>query len=260
MQKHIILITALIFLLGSTACTKVIDIDLNSASPKYVIEGAVTNAAGPYQVKITQTKNFSDNNTFAGVSGAQVTISDNAGNTSLLTEGTPGYYSTSGITGVPGRTYYLTVNVGNETFSAASTMPAQVPFDTLYIEKYTDFGDTLTTATVSYRDPASVKNYYRHVMYINNKYVKEVFISKDELNDGKAVEQTLFSNGDNKIKPGDSVRIEMQCIDEYVYKYFFTLIQTTSQSSAAPTNPVNNIQGALGYFSAHPVQVKRTKN
>lgn len=90
--------------------------------------------------------------------------------------------------------------------------------------------------------------------------MKDVFISNDELSDGKEVGQAIFSNGDNAIKRGDSVRVEMQCIDEYVYKYFFTLTQTISQNSAAPTNPVNNIQGALGYFSAHSVQVKRTKS
>jgi hypothetical protein len=260
MQKNITLITALIFLIGSTACRKVITVDLNSASSKYVIEGIVTNAPGAYRVKITQTKNFSDNNTFAGVSGAQVTISDNAGNSSLLSEGTPGNYSTAGITGVPGRTYYLSVKIGNETFNAASTMPAPAPFDTLYVESLTDFGDTLRTATVGYRDPVGIKNYYRHVMYLNNTYVKEVFIGNDELSDGKDIGQTIFSNGDHEIKQGDSVKVEMQCIDEYVYKYFFTLIQTTGQSSAAPTNPVNNIPGALGYFSAHSVQVKRIKS
>jgi hypothetical protein len=260
MQKTIISITALVFLICSAACRKVITVDLNSASPKYVIEGAITNASGPYQVKITQTKNFSDNNTFPGVSGAVVTISDNAGNTSLLSEGAAGYYTTAGITGVPGRTYYLSVKIGNETFQSVSTMPARVPFDTLYIESLTDFGDTLRTATVGYKDPAGIKNYYRYVMYLNNNYVKEVFISNDELTDGKELEQTIFSNGDQEIKQGDSVKVEMQCIDSYVYKYFFTLVQTIGQNSAAPTNPVNNITGALGYFSAHSVEVKRIKN
>ncbi len=42
------------------SCTKVININLNDASPKIVIEGNVTNVAGPYQVQITQTVNFSD--------------------------------------------------------------------------------------------------------------------------------------------------------------------------------------------------------
>lgn len=260
MQKNRTIVIAFILLLCSTACRKVITIDLNSASPKYVIEAAVTDAPGPYQVKITQTKNFSDNNTFAGVSGAQVSISDNAGNTSLLSEASPGYYYTAGITGVPGRTYYLSVKIGNETFTALSTMPARIAFDTLYMENYTEFGDTLRAATVGYKDPLNVKNYYRHVLYINNTYVKDIFISNDELSDGNAIEQAIFSNGDNAIKRGDSVKVEMQCIDEYVYKYFFTLAQTISQNSAAPTNPVNNIQGALGYFSAHSVQVRRTKS
>src|SRR5436305_10635659 len=49
------------------SCTKVIQVDLNSANTNIVIEGIVSDAAGPYQVKLTQTVNFSDPNSFPPV-------------------------------------------------------------------------------------------------------------------------------------------------------------------------------------------------
>ncbi len=259
MKRILYIISGLILLFLMGACRKVINVDLNSASPKYVIEADITNGIGPNLVKITRTKNFSDDNTFPGVSGAVITISDNAGNATILTEVSPGYYNTSGITGVPGRTYFLSIKINNETFNASSIMPAPVNFDTLYVENFTQLKDTTKIANAVFLDPAGVKNYYRHVMYINNKYVKELFVNNDDLNDGNLINMSIFSGGDDKIQKGDSVKIEMQCIDEYVYKYFSTLSQTISQNSAAPTNPVNNIQGALGYFSAHTIQVRKLK-
>src|ERR1700754_2600604 len=41
-----------------SSCEKVIDLDLNEAEKKYVIEAIVTDKAGTARVTITQTKNF----------------------------------------------------------------------------------------------------------------------------------------------------------------------------------------------------------
>ena len=61
-----------------TSCEKVIDVNLNDADKKYVIEGFITNQAGQCQVTITQTKSFDGDNNFSPVSGASVSITDNS--------------------------------------------------------------------------------------------------------------------------------------------------------------------------------------
>ena len=62
------------------------------------------------------------------------------------------------------------------------------------------------------------------------------------------------------IKSGDRVTIEMQCIDEIVYRYWSTVKAGGGDgdgNTAAPANPITNIKGgALGYFSAHTVSRK----
>jgi len=47
-----------------TSCQKVIDVNLNDSDPHYIIEGNVTDQAGPYTVRISRSINFSDLNTF----------------------------------------------------------------------------------------------------------------------------------------------------------------------------------------------------
>src|ERR1700722_4665701 len=49
------------------SCQKVINIDLNSASPAMIIVGNVNDQPGPYTVTLSQTVNFSQPNTFPAV-------------------------------------------------------------------------------------------------------------------------------------------------------------------------------------------------
>ncbi len=251
----------LITCLTVVSCQKVIDVDLNAASPKYVIEATVSNTAVAGTVKITQTKNFNDDNNFAGITNANVILSDNAGNTETLSMVKNGLYQTSVLTGVPGRTYFLTVKIDNAEFTSSSTMPYPVQLDTLTIFNFVGFGDTLKIVDAEYQDPPGVTNYYKHNLYVNNKRAKSVDISNDELDDGNLVTRSLFyQDGNKELKSGDSVKVEMLCIDKPMYDYFFSLEQTITQSAATPANPVTNIAGgALGYFSAYTTTTKRIK-
>jgi hypothetical protein len=144
--KHLPL-TIVLGILLLPACEKVIEVDLNSASQKFVIEAVVTDGPAPQQVRVTQTKNFDENNDFSGVSTAEVTIADDTGNSTLLSYSGGGLYETTELAGVPGRTYYLTVNANGETFTATSTMPAPVAIDSLYVEEFTTFGDPVKIPT-----------------------------------------------------------------------------------------------------------------
>ena len=257
----------LLALCGLLACEKVIDVELDSADRRYVIEGSITDQAGPYQVSITQTKDFDEDNNFAGVTDAKVTLTDDAGNAETLELAEPGVYLTANLRGVPGRTYTLTVAVADKRFAASSTMPEVVPFDRLFIEDLEFFGQEIKVTNVEFDDPAGVTNFYRYLLFINNRQVQSLYYNDDELQDGNAVERRLFYFGnddddddeDNELEAGDIVEVEMQGIDAGVYNYFFSLDQTIQQSAAAPANPVSNIAGgALGYFSAHTVQTKTT--
>ncbi|SKA16477.1 DUF4249 domain-containing protein [Sediminibacterium ginsengisoli] len=257
------LIPALALMLFSS-CEKVIQVDLqNVAEPRYVIEGIITDKAGANQVLVSQTKNFSDNNSFQGVSGALVTVTDNNGIVTVFAENAKGIYTAPALTGVAGRTYNLKVVVAGKTFTSVSTVQPRIRFDSLFLSEGI-IQDRLLP-TVRYKDPVGLGNSYQFVLFINGVQQKEFFVRDDTYTDGNVAEAKLRYEKnsdkapDNDLKKGDLVRVDMLCIDQPVYKYFFSLNNSSlgDNNSASPANPVSNIQGgALGYFSAHTVQTK----
>jgi len=179
---------------------------------------------------------------------------------STLTETSPGVYIDSLLKGDYGKDYTLTVNVGGQTYTAISTMPNKVPFDTLYTAVKSFFGDDHTFAVVGFQDPAGVQNNYRCVQYINGKRTDGDFILDDDYSDGTKFESTLFIDPDkDSITVGDHVKVELQCISRSAYQYWYSFDQSASggQGSAAPSNPVTNVTGgALGVFNAHTSETK----
>lgn len=248
-----------------SSCQKIIDVDVRNAEEKYVVEGIVTDEAGKSFVKLSTTKTITENNDFPPVTGASVLISDNNGNNIVLSETSPGTYTSPALVGSPGKNYSLEVMANGEKFTASSTMPQKINFDTLFISNEILFGETRKLANVAYQDPAGKGQCYRYVQYVNGKKTKPIFVNNDDYSDGKYVESKLWylvdedENPEEEIKSGNTVTVDMLCIDPAVYKYWYSVFQsaTGSSQSASPANPVSNIKGgALGYFSAQTMQTR----
>src|ERR1700757_930734 len=187
-MKYIIKISSLFFLAGIVAsCQKVITLNLGSASPKFVIEGKLTDSAGMAEVLISQTKNFYADNNFVGITGAVVTITDDSGVVTTLAPTDSGVYQSPVLVGQQLHTYTLQVNIGGQQFSAVSTMPVKVPFDSLYITNDVSFGSSRKVATVQYKDPAGKGNSYQFLEYVNGKQQQAIFTDNDDYTDGNKV-------------------------------------------------------------------------
>lgn len=243
-----------------TSCEKVIDVKVDDASPKYVIEGVLSNESGGCVVKVSQTKGLGDNNQMAGVGSAVVRITENGSAAVTLTESATGIYQ-GPLVGAPGKTYTLQVTIGREVFTATSTMPRYVGIDSVYTAFMDWMGEKEYYPNVVYTDPAEKGDAYRFVLYINGTKTKDLFGQNDDLSNGRRNTVSLFSEDDlqDDLKPGDELRVELQSIDPQVYKYWFSLWQgaTGEGNAASPANPVTNIRGgALGYFSAHAVSAR----
>ncbi|MCB9047152.1 MAG: DUF4249 domain-containing protein [Chitinophagales bacterium] len=240
------------------SCTKVIDVNLDNTEPKIVIEANLADNTGPNVVKVTRTIDIDKDNNFPGVSGAIVTMKDDAGYEEVLKEKEAGVYITN-TPGVQGRTYTLTVMIDGETYTAISKMPVKVPYDSLGQKEVMTFDGPQLFPTVYYRDPVGTGNYYRAIRYVNGIADGELYIESDEFIDGKHREAVLF-NGQEKeeLQPGDIVTVEMQCLDRQMYEYLLEREEADGSSeSAAPSNPTGNISNkALGYFSAHTSEIK----
>jgi hypothetical protein len=249
----------LMFIVCFWSCQEVIHVDLNSASPKLIIDAGISDQQGPYTVVLSQTVAFDLNNTFPSVTGALVVISDNAGNIDTLIENKPGTYQTTNIQGIPGHTYTITVKSDNTVYTAISTMPFPVPIDTVVSKNR--FGTKNKELSVSFNDSKGIDNYYRIIEKITyylpdpGRIILPTLgtVSTDKLMDGTKI---TVSPGFNQpeLLTGDSVLVSLECIDKNVYTYFRTASQTGNQSTTV-SNPVSNItNGALGYFSAYTVR------
>jgi hypothetical protein len=256
------LLSLSIILCLSTSCEKVIDLEIDNASKKYVIEGEVsTDRTVGSLVKISQTKSFEDDNNFNGIGGAIVTIQVNNGTPYNLTQTSNGIYENKAMFGISGNTYKLKIVIDGNTFNATSKLPNYVNLDTLTVENFALGGSDDLTIQPSYLDPIGIGNSYRFIQYRNNVQVKKVFVQNDAISDGRTITRPLV-NRDNEIIKGDFIKVVMECIDADVYNYWFSLDQasTGNNQSATPTNPVTNISGgALGVFSAHTVSTKSIK-
>ncbi|MDR3695082.1 DUF4249 domain-containing protein [Mucilaginibacter sp.] len=258
MKKIYIYALVSMFAITAVSCTKVIDLKLANDSGKLVIEGNITNVNGPQYIVLSRNVPFTSTNTYPPVSGATVTVSDDQGNTYPFLEAPAGTYTAPSIAAVADRTYKMTVITGGVTYTATSVMPAAVSLDSV-TSKTSNFDPkgNRRGITVHLQDPPGIANQYRFVLWVNGVEVNTVFAFDDEFTDGRYVNGDLVENATD-IYAGDSVRVEMQCIDKPIYTYWVTLMNQQRDSpggGVAPSNPPSNISPAcLGYFSAHTTQ------
>jgi hypothetical protein len=252
-----------------TSCTKVIDIDLNSSDPQIVVEAKISDdATEKAEVRLNQSINFDQSNSFPVVKNAFVTITDKTDNViDTLKETSAGLYQSVKRVGITGHNYLLTIKTPTKTLTATATIPRKVTLTDIEVRAQTLLGNTNYQSIPKFIDPKGLGDNYRFIMSVNGKAKNNIFVISDELSDGAPNGRGLFvgaSPGDSKdsfIKIGDTITIEMQCIDKGVYDYFNTLAGGGAGGpggGTTPANPISNIKGdgVLGYFTAHTKQIK----
>jgi hypothetical protein len=244
-------------LLLATSCQKVVTLDLKETAPQLIIEGNLADDGRPCTVLLSRSVSYTQTNSFPAVSGAVVTLSDDAGGLEILAEtSTPGQYRGRTVLGQSGRRYTLRVEAEGKPYVAVSTLPALVPFAGLRAQKAA-IGDRIQ-ALPEFTDPAGGRNYYLFRQYRNGRLNKSIYLQNDEFTDGKPNNRGLGGRNSEDIDDlvaGDSLRVEMQNVDFDTYEYFRTLnltLQGGGMATASPANPKTNFSGnVLGYFSAH---------
>lgn len=249
MRNITILILLLSNLLGSS-CEDVVDINLNDADPQLVIVGEVSNWTNKQQVTISRTVAFNKDYLSEPVSGADVEVVDGSGQVFRFVEQAPGSYVALNFRGRENVRYELHVRVAGRDFTATSTMPSLVTADSIGTAIRNLFGEEQKFVGIKYQDPPHVPNYYRYLWSVNGAAFEMLHVSRDKFNDGKYISEDL-ADFDMELFTGDSVVVQMQCVDKAAYD-FWNAVQSINPGSAAPANPPSVFgDGALGYFSAH---------
>lgn len=248
----------LIFSLFLIGCEKTININLIGAKTRPVIEGIITDNAGPYFVKVSHQL---DTSVYTSFDSASVVIWDDHGQRDTLINSKPGVFKTTTLIGVPGRKYFIIVKIGASTYSASNTIPLKSNLDSLIIDTLSYNNINYFTVTPCFIDRLEHGNYYRFIQSINDTTDKTIFLFSDKTNNGINSYLPLISiNSNVLIKKTDLVKVEMQCIDKSEFDYFSTISMQTNFNiggNPAYTNPISNFNGdALGFFSTHTSQLK----
>lgn len=265
LKKYFIIALGLILI----SCEDVIDVDLDTAEPRLVIDASIDwqkNTTGTEQkIRLSMTTAYY-NAEFPKVSGADVTIS-NSSNTvfNFVENAGTGEYICNNFQPVIGETYTLKVVVNGETYTATEKMMSVVKIeDNIDQNNEGGMAGDEVEITYYYQDDGSQLNYY---LYSNK--IPQVAFPQYEVEDNDDTQGGLtpvyFSHKD--LKPGDVVNIKLYGISKRYYEYFRKLLNASGNDgnpfSTTPTdvrgnilNQTNSGNFAYGYFRLSEVDVK----
>lgn len=237
------------------ACEKEIDVNVDNAEPKLVIEANLSNRAGDAKVLLTQSQNLNANTEIPKVSGAEVSIKDETTQeVFMLTETEEGVYQNPTLMGEEQKSYTLQVILPDgQTFTATDTMPVMVALDGVVVDEVdesfgTEEDEGFYEIEPQFTDIANTENYYQLIVTRGDEILDEINIFKDLGFDGLPNTQKIYIDA----YPGETIHFDLHNISAAAYTYLFGLNANLEQGSATPTNPESNIEGdALGYFKAY---------
>lgn len=240
-----------LLLLSLISCEDLIQLEVNDAEANLVIVAEINNQETQHEVRIHRTLSLSSRGQDP-VSGASVLVTDSAGRQFEYSEVEPGLYRSRTFRGRIGMTYHLSVDVENDRFEAFSTMPWQVPVDSIGTAISSFMGEERIFITLKFNDPPAQANFYEYKMSVNDGPMRFHNVYDDRFNDGRAVTHELFDM-ELELQSGDKVRVQRRNIEQATYLYWRS-VASANPAASSPANPPSNISnGALGYFSVYSI-------
>ncbi len=260
MIKRLVFIFTVLFFF--TACEKVIQVPLNEADQKVVIEANLKDRANVSFIRLTKSGTVYDNGGFETLTDALVELTDNEGTIYTFTHDTLGFYRAEGFQVVPGRRYDLRVMAEGEEITATHQPRLKPTIDSVTYAKATGIfgspsGEDRFLVSFHSVDNAAEQNNYLLYIYRNGDRNSGYYLGNDDFINGQYYNASFF--GANA-KPGDTVIVEMLSMDKPTYEYYIGLSSNIDQSpfAAAPANPPSNISSnALGLFGVYATDTVR---
>jgi Domain of unknown function (DUF4249) len=281
-----------LFSFSFASCEKDITIKLDPTSTDLVVDASIENGKYPMVVLSKSLAYFSQLSTAAltasYVHGAYVTMNNGSITGQLKEDSTKDdstglvvYYYTFDPTysgpkfkGAFNTAYNLEIQVGNETYTASTTIPSLAKYiDSLWWVNAPSAADSgLVNLKARVVDPPGYGNYTRYYTSVNDGpyYPGLTSVFDDQITDGTTYTVTV-DKGVNRNFPidindysffnkGDSVIVKLADIDKATYDFWRTMeynYQSVGNPFSTPTVVISNISnGALGYFGGYAAQYK----
>ena len=225
----------ILVLLLTFSCEDIIDVDLNDAPPRLVVDASIKwfkNTPGNEQsIKLTISAPYFDEDV-TPATGAQVSIT-NTSNVSFtfLEVGNTGIYITSNFIPIINETYTLTIIYQGDSYSGTETLKSVAPID--FVEQKDDGGFTgeETELKAFYTDPADEENYYFFEFISDIPAIPSLAVYEDQYTNGN---QIFGFYTEEDLTTDDVVIIRNHGVSREFYNFMFILLQQNSQSGGGP--------------------------
>lgn len=265
-----------IYLLGLTflmvlACEEPVRLDTNLIESQLVVEGLITNSELNY-VRLTRSRDFYSSGQAEGVTDAEVTVSDNTGNTRRYVHNPDNVAGWEGVylpevayTPEVGLTYTMNAEVDGVNYTAQETLLPVTEIDSLVVtlneEEMEDPDDEGRFYEVLFyaKEPQDRVDHYLFKFYRNGELLKDaeedIYVGEDEYI-GEEIDDLPIAG---YYALDDIVTVEMYSITREAFVYYSDLLNLINNDggmfSPPPANPRNNISGgALGYFQVSAIE------
>ncbi|WP_310556168.1 DUF4249 domain-containing protein [Flavobacterium sp.] len=260
-------ITTLFLTLSS--CEKVIDLELDTAPPKLVIDASIKwqrGTTGSYQkIKLTTTTSYFSY-TIPIVSGANVVVENSSNTVFNFTElNASGEYICNNFIPVINETYKLTVTQNGQTYTATEKLYSTSEIEDIEQKTVSGFDGDQIQVKFLFQDNGSENNYYLTTFKQNNIAVPEFFAESDEFYQGNKM---FGFYTEDSLKPGNILDMSVQGISKKYYNFMQKLISISGNGggnpfSTPPAALIGNIKNQtdtnnppLGFFSLGEVDTK----
>ena len=277
--------TFAVFLLSTvffSSCEDVIDVKMNDENLNLIgVEASITTMDEPI-VFLYKTLRVNQDTESPGISGAVVTISDDASSVNSITlmedQQKKGFYRVPQNTdyfGFAGREYTLTIQADGTTITAKEKLARVEPIDSIRVFPSMR-GNKIFLAVFTYgKETPGIGNYYKWDVFVNDSLLTNgdrLAVASDEFVDGNYISglevYTDFHNTDKaakerKINLGDTIFVKHTSISKFAYYFYFQMLNqsgTGSLFSVPPANIKSNCTSSdgkpvLGLFTARDVSV-----
>jgi len=167
MRPHLFL-SGLFLFLALSSCIDPYDPKLVGGERYLVFEGVLTDAPGPYRFSLSQSAGYNSTESVFDqrVTGAQLTVTDDAGRaTRFVDAGRGSYSSPAGFRGQAGRRYTLTITYKGQTWQSEPELMQPVPtIDSVYWAYVPNVSVDVRgqfNVFLDLTDPADAENYYQ---------------------------------------------------------------------------------------------------
>lgn len=255
-----------------TSCEEVVDVNLDTAPPKLVIEAAINWQKGTngkqQTIKLTTTTGYFEN-VIPTVSGATIFIKNSKNEQFNFVEvPKTGRYVCTNFKPEIEETYILTVIRNGITYTATETMKAVAPITRIEQNNQGGFTGKDIETRAYFNDPAGVDNFYLFKYVYSHKITSTYYVSEDKFFQGN---EYFSLSDDDELKAGDEVEMTHYGISKQYYNYMSILVSIAGSNVGGPfQSPPATVKGniinmadkadyPLGYFSLSETDYKKYK-